>query len=45
MKAYGSIVIYLTKAADARRFLDEGFFYARGESGYTRVFKRRDRPE
>lgn len=44
-KAYGSMVAYLTKAADARRFLSEGFFYAGGESGYTRVFERRDRPE
>ena len=45
MKAYGSMVVYLTKAAEARRFLDEGFFHAGGESGYTRVFERRERPE
>lgn len=44
-KAYGSMVVYLTKAAEARRFLSEGFFYAGGESGYTGVFERRNRPE
>ncbi|KAK8029482.1 hypothetical protein PG993_011054 [Apiospora rasikravindrae] len=44
-KAYGSMVVYLTKAAEARKFLEEGFFYAGGESGYTRVFERRERPE
>ena len=44
-KAYGSIVVYLTKAADARRLLAEGFFHAGGESGYTAVFERRWRPE
>ena len=44
-KAYGSMVVYLTKAAEARKFLEEGFFYAGGESGYTRIFERRERPE
>ncbi|KAH8194111.1 hypothetical protein TruAng_011724 [Truncatella angustata] len=43
-KAYGSMVVYLTKAADARRLLAEGFFHAGGESGYTRVFERREGP-
>ncbi|PQE19020.1 reverse transcriptase protein [Rutstroemia sp. NJR-2017a BVV2] len=43
-KAYGSMVVYLTKGSDARRFLQEGFFYAGGESGYTKTFERRDRP-
>lgn len=43
-KAYGSMVVYLTKVSDARRFLQEGFFYAGGESGYTKAFERRDRP-
>jgi hypothetical protein len=32
-KAYGSMVVYLTKGADARRLLVEGFFHAGGESG------------
>jgi hypothetical protein len=44
-KAYGSMVVYVTKASDARRLLNEGFFYAGGESGYTRIFERRMRPE
>lgn len=44
-KAYGSIVVYLTKSSDARRFMEEGFFYAGGESGTTSVFERRPRPE
>ena len=43
-KAYGSMVVYLAKGSDARRFLQEGFFYAGGESGYTKAFERRDRP-
>jgi hypothetical protein len=30
-KAYGSMVVYLTKGADAQRFLNEGFFYAGGD--------------
>ncbi|KAG7129800.1 hypothetical protein HYQ46_010089 [Verticillium longisporum] len=34
-KAYGSMVVYLTKAADARRVLQEGYFHAGGESGKT----------
>jgi len=44
-KPYGSMVVYLTKGADARRLLSEGFFHAGGESGYTGVFERRSRPE
>ena len=44
-KAYGSMVLYVTKAGDARRLLNEGFFYAGGESGYTGIFERRMRPE
>lgn len=44
-KAYGSMVVYLSKGADARRLLAEGFFHAGGESGYTGVFERRPRPE
>ena len=43
-KAYGSMAVYLTKAADARRLLAEGFFHAGGESGYTGVFEYRPRP-
>jgi hypothetical protein len=44
-KAYGSMVIYLIKATDARRLLEEGFFHVGGESGFTKEFERRDRPE
>lgn len=44
-KAYGSMVVYLTKGSDARRFLQEGFFYAGGESEYAKAFERRDRPD
>jgi cell division septum initiation protein DivIVA len=44
-KAYGSMVVYLTKGSDARRLLREGFFHVAGESGYAGVFERRPRPE
>ena len=44
-KAYGSMVVYVTKLGDAKRLLNEGFFYAGGESGYTGVFERRMRPD
>ena len=44
-KAYGSMVVYVTKLADARRLLSESFFYAGGESGYTGIFEHRTRPE
>ncbi|KAJ6437636.1 endonuclease/exonuclease/phosphatase [Purpureocillium lavendulum] len=43
-KAYGSMVVYLSKGSDAQR-LSEGFVYAGGESGYTGVFERRPRPD
>jgi FtsZ-binding cell division protein ZapB len=43
-KAYGSMVVYLTKGSDARRLVAEGFFHAGGESGTTSVFERRPRP-
>ncbi|KAF5964566.1 reverse transcriptase [Fusarium coicis] len=36
-KAYGSMVVYLQKRSEARRFIDEGFFAAGGESGTTSV--------
>lgn len=44
-KAYGSMVVYVTKASDARRLISEGFFHAGGESGTTMVFERRPRPQ
>lgn len=37
-KAYGSMVVYLTKGTDARRLLANGFFHAGGESGVTSTF-------
>jgi hypothetical protein len=43
-KAYGSMVVYLTKSTDARRLLTEGFFHAGGESGVTSTFEHRPRP-
>ncbi len=44
-KAYGSMLVYVTKASDARRLLTEGFFHAGGESGTTSTFEHRPRPE
>jgi hypothetical protein len=44
LKAYGSMVVYLTKGTDARRLLTEGFFHAGGESGVTSIFEHRPRP-
>lgn len=44
-KAYGSMVVYLTKGNDATRLLREGFFHVAGESGYATVFERRSGPE
>jgi hypothetical protein len=43
-KAYGSMVVYLTKSTDARRLLADGFFHAGGESGVTSTFEYRPRP-
>lgn len=43
-KAYGSMVVYLTKGTDARRLLTDGFFHAGGESGVTSAFEYRPRP-
>ena len=44
-KAYGSMVVYLTKDSDARRLLREGYFHVAGESAYTGTFEQRSRPE
>jgi Zinc knuckle len=38
-KAYGSMVIYVTKGMHARRLLQDQFFNVAGESGWTSVFK------
>jgi hypothetical protein len=42
--AYGSMVIYVTKASDARRLLEERYFHLAGESASTNVFERRQGP-
>ncbi|KAK1506604.1 hypothetical protein CABS01_16887 [Colletotrichum abscissum] len=44
-KAYGSMVVFVTKASDARRLISEGFFHVGGESGTTMAFERRPRPQ
>jgi hypothetical protein len=43
-KAYGSMVIYVTKGSDAKRLLHEQFFHVAGESGWTSAFERRPTP-
>ncbi|KJZ70022.1 hypothetical protein HIM_10603 [Hirsutella minnesotensis 3608] len=40
-KAYGSMVIYVTKESDAQRLLDSVWFDLAGESACTNVFERR----
>jgi hypothetical protein len=37
-KAYGSMVVYVTKGSEARRLLDNQYFHLAGESAYTTVF-------
>ncbi|KAK0368729.1 hypothetical protein CLIM01_13913 [Colletotrichum limetticola] len=44
-KAYGSMVVFVTKASDARRLISEGFFHGGGESSTTMAFERRPRPQ
>lgn len=44
LKQHGSIVVYLQKPSDARRFLADGFFRAGDLSGRTAPFKRSVRP-
>ena len=41
MKAYGSMVVYVTKRADAEKLLTEQYFHVEGESASTRVFETR----
>jgi hypothetical protein len=43
-KMYGSMVIYVTKASDARRLLEERYFHLAGESASTNAFERRQGP-
>jgi uncharacterized coiled-coil protein SlyX len=43
-KAYGSMVVYVTKGSEARRLLDARYFHLAGESAYTAVFAPRKGP-
>jgi hypothetical protein len=43
-KAYGSMVVYVTKRADAARLLEGQYFNVDGESTFTRVFEPRRGP-
>jgi hypothetical protein len=43
-KAYGSMVVYVTKRADAARLLEGQYFDVDGESAFTRVFEPRHGP-
>jgi len=43
-KAYGSMVVYVTKRADAARLLESQYFNVDGESAFTRVFEPRRGP-
>ncbi|EED22525.1 conserved hypothetical protein [Talaromyces stipitatus ATCC 10500] len=38
-KAYGSMVVYVTKGSDAKRLLRDQYFDIAGESAYTRLFE------
>lgn len=44
-KAYGSMVVYVSKSSEAVRLLQEQYFNVAGESAYTRVFEPRQRPD
>ena len=44
-KAYGSMVVYVTKGSEAARLLQEQYFHVAGESAYTRVFEPRYGPQ
>jgi hypothetical protein len=43
-KAYGSMVVYVTKSSDARQLLQEQYFHVAGESALTRLFEPRVGP-
>lgn len=43
-KAYGSMVVYVTKRSDAKKLLDGRYFDLAGESAYTNVFEPRREP-
>ena len=43
-KAYGTMVVYVTKGSDAVRLLQGQYFHVAGESAYTRVYEARKGP-
>ena len=43
-KAYGSMVVYVTKGSDGARLLQGQYFHVAGESAYTRVYELRSGP-
>lgn len=43
-KAYGSMVVYVTKGSEAERLLQGQYFHVAGESAYTRAFEPRFGP-
>jgi hypothetical protein len=43
-KAYGSMVVYVTKGSEARRLIEGQYFHLAGESAYTAVFAPREGP-
>ena len=43
-KAYGSMVVYMTKGSDASRLLQGQYFHVAGESAYTRIYEPRYGP-
>lgn len=40
-KAYGSMVVYVTKGSDAVRLIQGQYFHVAGESAYTRIYESR----
>jgi hypothetical protein len=44
-RAYGSMVVYVTKGSEAARLLQDQYFHVAGESAYTRVFEPRYGPQ
>uniref|UniRef100_A0A093VKG1 Uncharacterized protein n=1 Tax=Talaromyces marneffei PM1 TaxID=1077442 RepID=A0A093VKG1_TALMA len=38
-KAYGLMVVYITKGTDAKRLIDGNYFDIAGESAYTQIFE------
>jgi hypothetical protein len=44
-KAYGSMVVYVSKSSEVTKLLQGQYFHIAGESAYTRVFEPRLRPD